>query len=176
MNTPAPPSAAPDDAAARLDDTIVQALTDAIGDPLLPLPPSPALPASASLKRRVMQGVAAQPHRPPDPAGGHLTSPPDGAGWQPFLSGVDIKVLHATGDVMAYLLRLQPGAGIPAHRHPMDEECVVLEGQVQIGQHLVLDAGGFHLARAGSLHDTIRSVHGATIYLRGAAPEVAHLL
>lgn len=175
MNTPepAPSCDAPDDASARLDDITVQALTDAIGDPPLP---APAASGSAALKRRVMQLVAAQPHRPPDPAGGHLTAPPDGTGWQPFLAGVDIKVLHATDEVMAYLLRLQPGASIPAHRHPMDEECVVLEGQVQIGRHLLLDTGGFHLARAGSLHDTIESAQGATIYLRGAAPEVAHLL
>ena len=39
----------------------------------------------------------------------------------------------------------------------MDEECVVLDGQLQIGRHLVLDAGGFHLARAGSLHDTMEA-------------------
>lgn len=171
MNMPAPTPDTQD--AAALDDTIVQALTEAMGESLLPAAP---VPANAALKRRVMQLVAAQPHRPPDPAGGHLTAPPDDTGWQPFLAGVDIKVLHATTDVMAYLLRLQPGASIPAHRHPMDEECVVLAGQLQIGRHLVLDAGGFHLARAGSLHDTIQTITGATIYLRGAPPEVAHLL
>jgi hypothetical protein len=100
----------------------------------------------------------------------HLTEPPGEAGWQPFGDGLSIKVLHEDAGVMSYLLRLAPGASLPAHRHPVDEECVVLEGEVQIGA-LRLGPGGFHLGRRNVLHDVLRSADGAVIFLRGAVPE-----
>ena len=102
--------------------------------------------------------------------------PADGGQWQPFATGVQIKVLHEAGGVMSYLLRLAPGASIAPHRHPIDEECVVLEGTVRIGDDLVVEAGGFHLARQGLLHAPIHAPQGATLFLRGAAPEVGDLV
>jgi len=83
---------------------------------------------------------------------------------------VRIKVLHEAAGVMSYLLRLAPGASLPAHRHPVDEECVVLEGEVQIGS-LRVAAGGFHLGRRDVLHERLESAGGALNFLRGAVPE-----
>jgi anti-sigma factor ChrR (cupin superfamily) len=105
----------------------------------------------------------------------HVTLPPDEGAWQPFAPGVTIKVLHQEGDTLSYLLRLAPGAALPPHRHPQDEECLVLEGEMHIGT-LVVPAGGYHLGRRGVLHDTLSSPGGALIFLRGAAPEAAHAL
>lgn len=116
------------------------------------------------VKRKLLRRIAA------DNTERHLTHQPGPQDWQPFGDGVQLKVLHQTGGVMSYLLRLQAGASLPAHRHPVDEECVVLEGEVQIGT-LRLGAGGFHLGRQGVLHDRLRSDGGAVIYLRGAIPE-----
>jgi hypothetical protein len=45
--------------------------------------------------------------------------------WQPFLEGVCIKVLREQADTLPYLLRLAPGATLPPHRHPQNEECLV---------------------------------------------------
>jgi quercetin dioxygenase-like cupin family protein len=124
---------------------------------------------AARIKHRVMERIARAEI-------GHTTLHPTDNTWQRFKHGVDIKVLHEAGGVMSYLLRLAPGAVLPAHRHPMDEECVVLEGAVQIGDDLLLHAGGFHLAHKDSLHAVITSSQGATIFLRGAAPHVADLV
>ena len=100
-----------------------------------------------------------------------------GAGlWQPFKNGVDIKVLNEADGVMSYLLRLAPGAVVDAHRHPVDEECMVLEGVVRIGDDLEVHAGGFHLAHTGTLHAPITSELGATMFLRGASPHMADLV
>ena len=104
---------------------------------------------------------------------GHVTVHADAAGWKPFDARAQIKVLHRAGDVMSYLLRLAPGATLAPHRHPIDEECVVLEGRLRIGDELLVDAGGFHLAHRDALHATITSDEGATIYLRGAIPHAA---
>jgi anti-sigma factor ChrR (cupin superfamily) len=107
----------------------------------------------------------------------HLTVQPDEAHWRPFASGIQIKVLHhdAAKGVLSYYLRLAAGAQLPAHQHPMDEECVVLEGELVIGD-LHVPAGGFHMARRGVAHAPIRAPRGATIFLRGAVPEASHLL
>jgi ChrR Cupin-like domain len=92
-------------------------------------------------------------------------------GWQDFGPGLRIKVLHHDGGVVSYLLRLAPAAALPVHRHPIDEECVVIEGEVQIAA-LRLGAGGFHLGRKDMLRDQLQSRDGALIFLRGAKPEV----
>src|SRR5580765_6327321 len=116
------------------------------------------------IKSKLLRRIAA------DTTASHLTEQPQVAGWQAFGDGISIKVLHEAGGVMSYLLRLAPGASLPAHRHPVDAECVVLAGEVQIGT-LRLAAGGFHLGRKDILHDRLCSPGGALIFLRGAVPE-----
>jgi quercetin dioxygenase-like cupin family protein len=127
---------------------------------------------AAALQRvraRVMQRIAAEPRA------AHFTVERDGGKWHDFLPGIQRKVLHERDSVMSYLLKFAPGAVLPAHRHPMDERCVVLEGSVRIGGQ-VLAAGGFHLALEGLPHGDITSDEGAVIYLHGASPRADHLI
>jgi anti-sigma factor ChrR (cupin superfamily) len=121
------------------------------------------------VRERVMQRIAAEPKA------GHVTVEPAGGRWHEFLPGIQRKVLHEKAGVMSYLLKFAPGAVLPAHRHPMDERCVVLEGSVRIGGQ-ALAAGGFHLAQEGLPHDDITSDEGAVIYLHGATPSAEHLV
>jgi quercetin dioxygenase-like cupin family protein len=123
----------------------------------------------ARVRVKLMQGIAA------DTSGRHVTVAAEGGQWRDFLPGIQRKVLHEQGGLMSYLLKFAPGAVLPAHRHPVDEECLVLEGRLRIGE-LTLDAGGFHLARQGVPHGDIESLEGAVIYLHGAAPKAEHLL
>jgi ChrR Cupin-like domain len=120
------------------------------------------------LRARLVERVA-------DADDSHLTLAPDGepgaAPWQPFLPGVAIKPLLESGGILSYLLRLDPGASLPAHRHPEDEECLVLEGRLRVGSRVEIGAGGYHLARQGSLHARLHTDTGATIFLRGAVPD-----
>jgi len=131
---------------------------------------SSATPAQArAIRRRLLERVADTEDR-------HLTVPPGAAGWQPFVDGVQIKVLHEREGILSYLLRLSPGARLEAHRHPVDEECVVLDGVLKVGSRVEVGPGGYHLARAGSLHAGISTDTGATIFLRGAEPHADQLL
>lgn len=151
MNSPEP-------APAPLDDDLAGLIAGALdAEPL-------DAAANARVKRRLLQRIAA------DSTGRHLTLQPGQGDWQRFGDGLTLKVLHERDGIMSYLVRLAPGASLPAHRHPVDEECVVLEGEVAIGE-LRVAAGGFHLGRAGVLHDRLRSDGGALIFLRGAVPE-----
>jgi quercetin dioxygenase-like cupin family protein len=129
----------------------------------------PQAPEALAIRRRLMERVA-------DADASHLTIGADEGRWQPFLDGVAIKVLHEQAGVLSYLLRLAPGATLPPHRHPQDEECLVLEGRLRVGSMVEIGPGGYHLAHGGALHATIRSETGATVFLRGAVPDTSQLL
>ncbi|MFM2397912.1 MAG: hypothetical protein RL341_69 [Pseudomonadota bacterium] len=145
---------------ATLDADVIAALTAAQS----PQPPHAAL--AERVKARVLAGITL------DHA--HLTVQKSEEAWHNFLAGIQIKVLNETGGIMSYLLRLAPGAVIPPHHHPVDEECIVLEGDLLIGD-LLVPAGGFHMARKGVPHARITTTTGATIYLRGARPTAEHI-
>lgn len=87
--------------------------------------------------------------------------------WQQVGPGVERKVLWDSGQARSWMVRLAPGAVVVAHAHPMDEECVVMQGSVRIGD-LLLEAGDFHVGRQGSEHALTTSETGALVYLRGA--------
>jgi hypothetical protein len=117
------------------------------------------------LMRRIAQDVGSR----------HVTIAAGAGTWGPLLPGIERKVLNERDGVMSYLLKFAPGAVLPAHRHPLDEECIVLEGKLRIGG-LVLGAGGYHLARQGLPHADITSEEGAVVYLHGASPRAEHLV
>jgi hypothetical protein len=106
----------------------------------------------------------------------HRTVHANTEGWIPFLPLIDCKILNQIDGITSYLLRMQPGAVLPAHRHPIDEECIVIEGVLRIGSTLTLEAGGFHLGRKDLPHDAITTDTGALIFLRGATPEPSAML
>ena len=147
------------------DDSVLdQALLAQISQAITPEPLDAA--SQARIKSRLLRRLAQHS------TDQHLTLATPEAGWKPFGPGVTIKVLHRDGAVMSYLLRLVAGAQLPAHRHPIDEECVVLQGELCVG-NLRIAAGGFHLGRQDVLHDVLHSPDGALIYLRGAVPDQA---
>lgn len=106
----------------------------------------------------------------------HLTIAACNGAWQPFYDGVAIKVLSEHGGTLSYLLRLAPGAVLPPHRHPQDEECIVLDGRLRIGGRIEIGPGSYHLAHAGALHATISTETGATVFLRGAVSRADQVL
>lgn len=154
----------PDRAGSPLDDDIVQALNAQQraeeADPAM----------LARVRSRVLQRIAAET------TPRHTTVPVEDASWKPFLPGIDRKVLYVSGDTMSYLLRFAPGAVLPAHHHPADEECIVVDGILRIGTQLELRPGGFHMAHAGAMHESSTSDAGCVIYLRGPKPRAEHLI
>lgn len=128
-----------------------------------------AAPRSRVIRRRLMERVA-------DADTSHVTIDAADGQWQRFLDGVQIKVLHEHAGTLSYLLKLEPGASLPAHRHPADEECIVVEGSVRVGTQVEVGPGGYHLAHRGALHPTISTHTGATIFLRGAIPDADQVL
>ena len=133
---------------------------------------TPATGDDAAVERvrsKLMQRIAAD-------SLAHHTFVPAGEGrWHSFGAGIQRKVLQESDGVMSYLLKFAPGAVLPAHRHPMDEECVVLEGTLRVGDRL-LPPGSFHAVRKEVLDCDSTSDEGCVIYLRGASPKAEHLV
>jgi quercetin dioxygenase-like cupin family protein len=74
-----------------------------------------------------------------------------------------------TSGVYTSLVRMRPGGVIPAHHHEREEECIVIEGEVQIGTYH-LSAGDVHIAAAGSWHEQVSTRRGVLVLLRGDDP------
>ena len=89
-------------------------------------------------------------------------------GWVEVQDGLYQKDLWTDGTVASRFFRFAPGTKIPGHHHPMDEECMMLSGDIFLGD-ILLQEGDYHLAPAGTEHLEIFSDTGALLYVRGAA-------
>ena len=92
-----------------------------------------------------------------------------GDGWKRLMPAVETKLLtyDTRTQTKSFLLRAGAGVSMPAHGHHGYEECLVLEGEIVIGD-LVLAAGDFHGAGAGSAHSSVSTRSGALVYLHTA--------
>lgn len=118
----------------------------------------------ARVKQRVLAAIAGKG------AAVHSTVRADGGEWVRVSPGVERKLLWESREAVSCLLRLAPGAVVGAHAHPIDEECVVLQGSVRIGRDLLLKVGDFHVGVQGVEHEEASTDTGAVVYLRAARP------
>lgn len=143
------------------DQTLTPAVVDALLEAQTPVLPPPD--RMRALRQRVL-AVADASHRPGGDA--HLTIRETEGVWVPLLPGVRMKLLREDAETRSYLLRMAPGASLPAHNHIHEEECMVLEGEVQLGD-VHAQAGDYHLARSGLAHGSLYSPGGCLLFLRG---------
>lgn len=92
-------------------------------------------------------------------------------GWIEALPGGFVKILKEADEngSLTYLARLEPGFEMPSHIHEFGEECIMLEGELWMGD-LHLKKGDYHYAAAGMKHGKHYSPTGALIYLNGPLP------
>ena len=76
--------------------------------------------------------------------------------WEPFRVGIEISRLYGDGrhGSAAALLRYQPGASVPWHRHAGYEHVLVLDGS-QTDQHGTHPAGTLVINPPGSRHSVV---------------------
>jgi quercetin dioxygenase-like cupin family protein len=121
-------------------------------------PPATLAPErAAAIKADLMDRVRAERTR-------FVTVRANDGEWVKIAPLAHVKVLHDDGRRRSCLLRLAPGARVPAHGHAADETCIVLEGSAALGD-VEVHAGDFHLAAAGSVHGEITSRTGALLFL-----------
>ena len=85
--------------------------------------------------------------------------------WLPApFPGAEIKLLandEASGS-NAFLIKLDPGVELAAHKHPSVEQNWVLDGEIEC-QGKVLGPGSFMFCPAGTEHGPFKSVNGGTM-------------
>lgn len=141
----------------RIDqDELDDALAGRLGAALAPI--APPTGRREALRARALSAVRPSP----------LTVRAGEPGWEPLLAGIERKTLSRDGAGHAFLLRFAPGAVLPSHPHRADEECVVVSGEVTMGE-LTLGPGDYRLERAGSTHVEVRSAAGAVVFIRYGA-------
>ena len=95
--------------------------------------------------------------------------------WRALAPKVSEKFLVERAGIRACLIRMEKGGWLPPHDHPTPEECVVLEGEVWLGD-VHCRAGDFHLAPAGLRHGALRTDEGCLLYVRTGGGQGAALL
>lgn len=118
---------------------------------------------------------AAAPPRTPGAPDFLIVRSGDGEWMRTPDAGVFVKVLFIDEDrdTVTTLVRMEPGASIPRHRHRGVEQCLVLEGDVRSGGH-AMTAGDFNCSLSGSVHDRLTTDGGALLFL--VSPESYELL
>lgn len=97
-----------------------------------------------------------------------LTVPLKDGVWEDIFAGVERKVLHvdAAGQRISYYVRMAAGAVLPSHRHNAHEHCIVISGEIAIGD-MAFGAGAYHFASQGVAHARITAVTDAVFFIHG---------
>ncbi|HXG30134.1 MAG TPA: cupin domain-containing protein, partial [Thermodesulfobacteriota bacterium] len=87
-------------------------------------------------------------------------------GWKEVSRGVSVKRLftHPHRQYSTIIVRMEPGARFPKHRHTEAEECYVLEGDIEMCGR-VFRSGDYIRAEAGSVHEGTYSKRGCTLLI-----------
>jgi ChrR Cupin-like domain len=88
------------------------------------------------------------------------------AGWPPFAPGIQRRVMWHRDGQAAMLYFAQPGAQVPLHTHGHDEECLMVQGELFLDD-VLLRAGDYQLAPAGTGHHITQTDTGVVIYAHG---------
>ena len=88
------------------------------------------------------------------------------AEWQKHSEGIVFRVLkvdEARGR-QTLLVKMQPGAIYQSHAHDIEEECLVIEGDLRFGD-FVLRAGDYHVAAPGTHHPVGTTTAGCLLHV-----------
>jgi len=102
----------------------------------------------------------------------HTITSNEGEWVETPVRGVRMKILaiDRVRDRVTMLLKGEPGARYPAHRHSGPEECYVISGSLMV-EGRVLRAGDFHHAEGDSDHGELSTDEGVEVLLVASASD-----
>ena len=118
--------------------------------------------APRELFERILSRIDAEGMQLP----GTVTKRSASADWLEYSPGITYRVLKVDAALkrQSLLVKMQPGAIYKSHTHDVDEECLVIEGDLRYGD-LVLRAGDFHLATPDTSHPTGHTSSGCLLHV-----------
>lgn len=147
---------------------------------------APQSPVPSLVRERLMQRIEkSEPTLNPqiwrnwtaDESGTELfTLRADQGGWEDTgVEGVFIRRLFVdkTRNEMTAMIRMEPGASYPRHIHDGPEQCLVLKGDLHVGD-LVMHEGDYQRASAGSPHVEQRTEFGCLLLITSSLTDELH--
>jgi predicted ChrR family anti-sigma factor len=127
------------------------------------------------LRQRLLDRVNRGPHSTqvwrqwaadPDPPAFSILRASEGRWEETAIAGISVRRLSLDVDrrCATMLVRMTAGASYPSHRHAAAEECLVLEGDLIVGED-VLRVGDFQRSEAGSVHPPQSTRAGCLLYI-----------
>ena len=147
----------------RPDPVLDADLAETMADAIAPVELSTA--QRDRMRTRILSRVSAAP-----PSRMTTLRGSEGA-WEDLAPGIQLKILHLekSSNTRSFLLRMEPGSRVPVHSHTQDEHCLVIEGEVRIGEHF-MRSGDFHLAPPGTTHEDFSTQTGCLLFIRAEIP------
>ncbi len=102
------------------------------------------------------------------PRKGLVTMRSDEGAWQDIgIEGISVKQLFSDPDhhTITMLVRMAAGTTYPSHRHGGIEECYVLEGDLHVGDELLLHSGDYQRADDDSIHLKQWTENGCLLFI-----------
>jgi anti-sigma factor RsiW len=127
-----------------------------------------AAPPPPALRQRVLKAVRRAPQAPGvlfDLAG-LLLARSDEVPWEPYAPGIMQRKLFVD-EARGYsttIMRMEPGASYPPHRHTDTEELFVLSGDLRVAG-IIMMSGDYCRAATNSRHPDTHTVGGCTFLL-----------
>ena len=122
----------------------------------------------ASRRKKTLSSKAPPAYGGSAIAPGITLTRPQRIDWRPFatVDGVAAKILRRDSDIGNYsaIVKMDPGASLPRHRHAAPEQIYLLEGFAVMGE-IETYAGDHLFAEPGSVHDELSSPDGCTFLL-----------
>ncbi len=100
-----------------------------------------------------------------------FTLPGSEGSWEPTgIDGIEVRRLFVdrVHNRMTAMFRMAAGTAYAPHVHDGPEECYVLEGDLHVGEDIVMHAGDYQRAPAGSTHGVQRTEHGCVLLISGS--------
>ncbi|HEX2523725.1 MAG TPA: cupin domain-containing protein [Terriglobia bacterium] len=128
-----------------------------------------------TLRQRLLDRVNRGPHSTqvwrqwtadPHPQAFSILRASEGLWEETAIPGISVRRLSIDVDrrCATMLVRMTAGANYPSHRHAAAEECLVLEGDLIVGDD-VLHTGDFQRAEARSVHPPQSTRAGCLLYI-----------
>lgn len=159
----APPPVAPDPA--LRDSVLARVAAEAAGASRAAAHAAGTSPSTADAARA---GSAAR-HEARPPLPDLLFALEPDAVWKDIVPGLQRRLLSRGPDATSYVLRVAPGATIPAHDHACVEHLFVLSGSIDVDGTLC-HAGDYHRAAQGTHHAMPYSAEGCVVLVVESVP------
>jgi len=129
------------------------------------------------VREKMRDPELSSPAESPKPTGVSIVGAHEGEWQEVPIPGIRIRPLHLDKEAnrFTFFARLDPGTVYPSHVHGGPEECLVLQGDLMVGDR-PMGPGDIQFAEKGSRHEEQTTKIGCLLLLTAPYSDLAELL